>query len=199
MAEREKGAFLRWLARPEAMIGLCAIVVSVIAVLISAYEARIQRDWQRAAVWPFVQLSRSYFYDPEDEERTGERRWTLTLNAENVGVGPALIKDFRVTIDGKPVTTWSEVVRLLTGIEGKVDYGQSMINGAILPAERMYRMFEYRDSPNAIKLAEAMKDRLDFEACYCSVFGECWQTSYKEFDGSRVVKSCERDETSFQE
>jgi hypothetical protein len=55
---------------------------------VSAYEAHIQREWQRAAVWPFVQLSRSFYYSDADAP-PDQRKWTLTLNAENAGVGPA--------------------------------------------------------------------------------------------------------------
>lgn len=199
MPEQRKAAFLRWLTRPEAMIGLSAVVVSVIAVLISAYEARIQREWQRAAAWPFVQLSRSFYYEPGETDSSGARRWILTFNAENVGVGPAQIKDFRVTVDGKPHQTWKSAVQALLEEEIEFEYGQSTINGAILPAERMYRMFEYRDPAYVEEIAKAMSERLDFEACYCSVFNDCWRTSYTSFDGSRKVKNCERDDTSFQE
>ncbi len=191
-----KGGFLRWLSKPEAIIGLCAVVVSVVAVFISAYEARIERDWQRAAVWPFVQLSRSNYFS---EDTPGERRWVLMLNAENVGVGPALIKDFHVTVDGKPHADWQSAMQALLKTEETIDYGESTVNGAILPAERMYRMFELHDSALAEKVAEAMKGRLDFEACYCSVFGDCWETSYSAFAGAREVKSCEQDENSFKQ
>jgi hypothetical protein len=56
--EGRRKSFLMWISRPEAMIGLCAGVISVVAVFVSAYETTIMRDWPRAAVWPFVQLSR---------------------------------------------------------------------------------------------------------------------------------------------
>jgi hypothetical protein len=38
-------------------------------------------------------------------------------------------------------------------------------------------MFQYVDQPYAEKLYNEM-DRLAFTACFCSVFDECWQTSY---------------------
>jgi hypothetical protein len=199
MAEKQKGAFWRWLARPEAIIGLCAVVVSVIAVFVSAYETAIMRDWQRAAVWPFVQLSRSY-YTAEAGASAEGRRWILTFNAENVGVGPAQIRDFRVTVDGKPQANWEAAIQALLATEEDIDYGQSTINGAILPAERMYEMFQLHDSDLAVKIAEVMETRLDFEACYCSVFDECWRTSYRSgFDGAQKTKSCERGEGSFEQ
>ena len=79
-----RGTFAAWIARPESIIGICAIIVSVVAVAVAAYEARIQRQSQRAASWPYVQLDRSYYYaESNTPPKPGE--WTLTLNAENVG------------------------------------------------------------------------------------------------------------------
>ena len=42
-------------------------------------------------------------------------------------------------------------------------------------------------------------DRLDFEACYCSVFDECWQTSHTSFGAATPVESCQRSPASFEE
>ena len=42
-------------------------------------------------------------------------------------------------------------------------------------------------------------ERLDLEACYCSVFDECWTTSFHTFGEVQPVEACVRDETSFEE
>src|SRR5215470_19880581 len=127
MQEDNPKSFLSWLSRPEAIIGLCAVVVSVIAVFVAAYEALIQREWQRAAVWPYVQLSRSFYYT-QDDVPPEQRKWTLTLNAENAGVGPAQVRDFRVTVDGKPQHTWREAMQALLGTQDDIQYGESTVN-----------------------------------------------------------------------
>lgn len=41
--------------------------------------------------------------------------------------------------------------------------------------------------------------RLDFEACYCSVFDECWTASYSGFGRHDAVDECSLDESSFLE
>jgi hypothetical protein len=196
MPEERRNSFLTWLSRPEAIIGLCAVVVSVIAVFVSAYEARIQREWQRAAVWPYVQLNRSFYYS-DSSVPPEQRKWTLTLNAENAGVGPARVKDFRVTVDGKPQRTWRAAMQALLGTQADIQYGESTINGIIIPAGRSVQMFQYLDQPDAEKLYGSMK-RLDFSACFCSVFDECWRTSYQGSD-AESVDDCERDANSFEE
>jgi hypothetical protein len=196
MPANRNRTFSAWIARPESIIGICAVIVSVVAVAVSAYEARIQRQWQRAALWPFVQLSRSYFQSASGTT-PGATEWTLTLNAENVGVGPAQIRDFHVTVDGQRKATWGAAMQALLGTSEAIKYGQSTILGTIVPPQRTVRMFQYAEQPNAAKLYQEMH-RLDFEACFCSVFDECWKTSYRRADAVEV-DSCAVDDTSFNE
>ena len=196
MAANRHKTFGAWLGRPESMIGLCAVVVSVVAVMVAAYEARIQRQWQRAALWPYVQLGRSFYYT-DSGAAPGAREWRLTLNAENVGVGPAHIMDFHVTVDGKPQANWGDAMRALLRSKEEIRYGQSTILGTIVPPQRNVQMFQYVNQPNGEKLYREM-DRLDFSACFCSVFHECWITTNKKPD-AEAVESCGVDADSFTE
>jgi hypothetical protein len=196
MAQNRRRTFGTWIARPESIIGICAVIVSVVAVAVAAYEARLQREWQRAAVWPHVQLDRSYYLtDPNSEPDSRGR--TLTLNAENVGVGPAHVRDFHVTVDGKLQATWGDVMRALLGTEEEFQYGQSTILGTILPPERKIQLLQLSSQSYSDRLYGEM-NRLDFSACFCSVFDECWQTSYRETQAKKV-EHCAPDENSFKE
>jgi hypothetical protein len=196
MPANRNRTFAAWIVRPESIIGVCAVIVSVVAVTVSAYEARIQRQWQRAALWPYVQLNRSYFLvESTSSPNAGE--WRLTLNAENVGVGPARIEDFHVTVDGQPKATWGAAMQALLGTEEKIIYGQSTILGTIVPPQRTVQMFQYAEQPEAGMLYREM-NRLDFEACFCSVFDECWTTTYRRAHAEEV-DSCVVDENSFTE
>jgi len=197
MQEDNPKSFLSWLSRPEAIIGLCAVVVSVIAVFVAAYEALIQREWQRAAVWPYVQLSRSFYYT-QDDVPPEQRKWTLTLNAENAGVGPAQVRDFRVTVDGKPQHTWREAIQTMLGNKDDIQYGESTINGMIIPAGKSVQMFQYVNRPNAEQIYKEM-ERLDFSACFCSVFNECWWTSYRSSATAEPTEKCQKNADSFEE
>ena len=196
MPQDDDKGFGAWIRRPESFIGICAVIVSVVAVAVAAYEASIQREWQRAAVWPHVQLGRSFYYT-DANALPDAREWTLTLNAENVGVGPAHVRDFHVMVDGKPQATWASAMQTLLGRKVEIRYGQSTILGTILPAERNIQMFQYVSQPHAEKLYAEM-GRLDFVACFCSVFDQCWETSYKKSE-ARSVDACVPDEDSFKE
>jgi len=89
-------------------------------------------------------------------------------------------------------------MRALLDRDEPVSYSQSTITARTIPQERTVKMFDLFDTglTNEI-LAEF--DRLDFEACFCSIFGECWVTSYSTFGASEPVESCERFEDSFTE
>jgi len=194
--ENRRSGFASWISRPESIIGLCAVIVSVVAVTISAYEAHIQREFQRAAVWPYIQLGRS-FQSTNSTVAPDARGWKLTLNAENVGVGPAHVRDFHVTVDGKPQPTWKAAMRALLRSNEDVQYGQSTIVGIIVPPQRNVQMFQYVDQPNAEKIYREM-DRLTYTACFCSVFDECWETTSKDTPAKKV-DHCIPDKDSFRE
>jgi hypothetical protein len=198
LSENTPKSFLAWLSRPEAMIGLCAVVVSIFAVFVSAYEAYIQRQWQRAAVWPYVQLSRSFYYE-DASVPPDKRKWRLTLNAENAGVGPAQVRDFKVTVDGKPQHTWREAIQSLLRADSDIQYGESTINGMIIPAGHSVQMFQYVDQPDAEQIYKEMTDRMNFSACFCSVFDECWQTYFQGIPNAEPIERCEKNGDSFAE
>jgi len=179
----------------EMLVGVSAVFIGVCALVVSLYEAKLMREEQRSAVLPILELGRSYFSDPSNGD---SKNWRLSLHAENVGIGPARIKDFIVTVDGNPHPTWRSAMRALLGRDVDVSYGQSSINGRTIPAERQVTMFDLSDTGFTAEIIDQF-ERLEFEACYCSVFDECWSTSYTTFGASEPVDSCQAREASFEE
>lgn len=180
---------------PEMLVGISAVIIGVCALGVSLYETSLMREEQRAAVVPLVELGRSYFADPEQLER---EKWRLVLHAENVGIGPARVMDFQVIVDGIARPTWSAAMQALLSRDAPVRYGQSTINGRTIPPDRLVRMFDLTDVDLAPQII-AEFDRLDFEACFCSVFGDCWTTRYSTFGVSTPVGECSPSDDSFLE
>lgn len=178
----------------EMLVAVSAVFIGVCALVVSLYEAKLMREEQRASVLPIIELGRSHYVR---EDSPG--KWRLSLHAENVGIGPALIKDFRVFVDGEPHPTWRSAMGTLLDAGQTVSYGQSTINGRTIPPDRMITMFDLANTEVAGDIV-ANFERLDFEACFCSVFDECWTTDYSSgFSGSTPVPACEPDDDSFQE
>ena len=177
----------------EMVVGISAVLIGVCALVVSIYETRLMRQQQQAAVLPILELGRSHYVTGEDEDR-----WRLSLHTTNVGIGPARVLDFRVTVDGEPQRTWGAAMQALLGVDHEVRYGHSSINGRTLPADREIVMFDLSDERLAPSIIDQF-DRLDFVACYCSVFDECWTASYSGYGSHAAVEDCQRDEHSFLE
>lgn len=189
MPEKQK----RVAVNAEMMVGVSAVFIGLSALVVSVYEARLMRQETRSEVLPILELSRSYYVSSADAND-----WRLLLQAENVGIGPAQVRDFRVKVDGEAHPTWGSAMTILIEGGAEIEYGQSSINGRTIPPDRVVTMFDLSNTELA-KSIVAEFERFDFEACYCSVFDDCWVTSYKAWGGSKPVERCERDESSFLE
>lgn len=54
MSQSDTGRwFWAWVAQPETMIGLAAIVPSVCGLFVSTYETSLMRRHRHASVWPY--------------------------------------------------------------------------------------------------------------------------------------------------
>ncbi|MEO1035931.1 MAG: hypothetical protein AAFX44_10260 [Pseudomonadota bacterium] len=178
---------------PEMLVGVSAVIIGVCALGVSLYETSLMRAEQRAAVIPILELGRSYNYSPTDPSRN-----RLSFIAQNVGIGPARVVDFRVTFDGEPYPTWEELIRVIAEIDGDIAHGVSTMIGRTIPPGRTVEMFRLADLEHLEPILDDF-DRLEFEACYCSVFDECWTTKRTTFGVSEPVASCLRSDDSFTE
>ena len=65
----------------DAVTALIAVMIGVLALLVSGYTAYIQRQQVRAEVWPNLLIG---FYDPDQ-----------SIGVQNKGVGPAIVSSVR--------------------------------------------------------------------------------------------------------
>lgn len=178
---------------PEMLVGISAVIIGVCALVVSLYETSLMREEQRAAVIPIMELGRSYNVSSSDPSKN-----RLALVAQNVGIGPARVLDFTVSVDGQPQPTWDAAMRELTGRDRGISHSMSVINSRTIPPDKTVRMFELKDM-DVLQPILAEIGRLELEACYCSVFDECWTTRYSAFGASEPVESCTQSDSSFTE
>jgi len=153
------------LLEPEMLVALSAVVLGLCALIVSVVQVQIMREEQHAAVWPRIQMARSY--------SSGRNIGIIVVNP---GIGPAVIKDVRASIDGEPVTSWGSVLQALVPDEPPRDLVLSSISGRIIPAGEVVQTLFSADPTIADGLAEQLH-RLDLRICYCSVYDECWWVS----------------------
>lgn len=149
---------------------MAAIVVSVMTMFVYIYQAKIMREQQYTAVWPYLEWMMS----------TGQG---FSIRVMNKGVGPAIIKSTSFKLDGKPVNGVNE---LLIGLFGNIDSlsrSEEEINNRVIAPGEQLEIFNIFDGPATRKIDKSIYTRIEYEICYCSIYEECWTSV-----GLRVVE-----------
>jgi hypothetical protein len=151
-----------------------AVGLSVLAVIVAFYQARIAEQQAHASVWPYVTIGYSIY---DGSESPG-----FTWNIDNNGLGPAIIKSVVVSVDGTPRKSWPEVLAAL-GLPADLPKTTSSVHGRVLPPnlnrETTIQALHVPSIPEAKQLAAALS-RLAMDICYCSVYDECWTAHFLE-------------------
>lgn len=147
-----------------------ATFVGVCALGVAGYTAYMQRQQVRAQVWPILEF--------------GSTNGPIKLTLANKGVGPAIIKNVIVRVDGQPVKNWLEAIKKFLAPGQEPHFEESDMNGRILAAGETMAVFTPHDDNNTPLdfdksnplWVSLNKDRfrVSVEICYCSTLGECW-------------------------
>lgn len=150
--------------RVDRWLSIAAGVGAVCAVAISLYQAALAREQQRASAWPYLTQSNSYV--------PGQ---PYTRQVENQGVGPARVRSFEVRVDGRPVRSWDEAVRALTGKGNSELVYSSFGRGSVLPPGTTRTLLQLPSGDQALAFWVGAQTRLETAICYCSIYDECWK------------------------
>lgn len=152
----------------DMLVGLSALLVSLVAVIVSLYSASIDREYARASVWPRLQIYRSFTI-----EDTADAKGSFSYGVSNFGTGPALIKYAEVSYKGKPIQTWQQLVEAFEG--GQLIGTQSHISTTVMPAN--FTIKPYITQSNELMKSFLQADEyIEIKLCYCSIYDECWET-----------------------
>jgi len=91
---------------------IMALVISVIAMITSIYEANIMKSQQKAMVWPYIKASEAY------------NSKGFAVKVFNNGTGPAIIKSVEVTYKDKPI---KDVNQLLDSLKPDRTFGYDIV------------------------------------------------------------------------
>ena len=176
----------RWYAEPETFIAVAAVIVSISAVVVGIYEASLQRHHDRAEVWPHLEIQ--VFTKPTGAE----------IDLENSGIGPAIVQSATVTVDGKPVSTWNNVLQSLNGADPAPFANFSSIGHGLRPGDRLALIdMPLSDRPKDFWNAIA---RVGISVCYASVFEQHWIVEAKKLGEGvawRDASQCPHTNSSF--
>ena len=122
----------------------------------------------------------------------------LEFTVRNVGTGAARVVWFEFRVDGKPMPDMSAVIHALSPeLKSMPTFNSGPVAKRVFAAGAEQRFFGWPKPAAAdagsvdawMALNSARFKRIEVEACYCSVFDECW-TSKLNGDVPVLTPSC---------
>lgn len=180
----------KWL---DLLLPITATIVSLVSIVIAIHSGQTMERLVAADTWPYFEWQNG---NTNDE---GERVITLTLR--NAVAGPAKLRWVRFVYNGRPVRQWPELMKACCAGGKPVDTDQqaiALVDGTIVTDGVQGRVLLPGDKitvirfPLSAKNAEVWKRfnterfRVTREACYCSVFDECYKSKLNGSDPEHV-------------
>jgi hypothetical protein len=174
----------------DAWAAVLAAFAAVMALLVGAYTANLQRQQIQAQVWPRLIVG------------FGGNKHYLVWNK---GTGPARVRSVRLEVDGRRVKDWDHFLKAFGHDPGH--YSQSQLNRSVLTAGERVDVYVADDSDAGralfVDVFRKNGHRIGIEVCYCSVLDQCWRTggggSFGDIDDEREVGSCPRVQDAFEQ
>jgi hypothetical protein len=149
----------------ERYIAMAAFAVALCSMVVSVAEFRAARFQQRINAQP--RLSYTFYFN---ESGAG---WKIY----NSGLGAARLRGFRMFVDGEPVRDFAIIGKSL-GLPQLTRFHFTIPRvGDRIAAGQESILYWLDPGPAAAALPEQCK-RVNIQACYCSLYGDCWLFSY---------------------
>ena len=156
--------------KSEVIVAISAIAISIMTLFVYIFQAQIMMDQQHTSVWPYVEWTSTY-YSEENQE--------FYISVVNKGVGPALIKDTRLTLDDSVYSydRYGDFMKALIG-KGRRDSLWVMYsvadNRVLAPGEEV-KIVHVKNWQTA-RIPTFNIRRITYTICYCSIYDDCWTT-----------------------
>jgi hypothetical protein len=161
-----------------------AVVVSFASLYIAWRQNSLMERQLAASVWPVVEFTNG---------NEAEHKEMVHLGLRNGGLGPARIRAFELSYQGKPLTSWWQLLAACCGWK-ESDSGKvlsSQILGRILAAGQSFSFLslERAENEELWKKLDQARFHLAGHICYCSVLDQCWSLDINEVEPVPVT-SC---------
>lgn len=168
--------YLPLLTVGQLVIGAPAFIISVVVAYATSVQADATRKMTEASVWPRLQIGRSFDSGVAQRRPDGgfdydEAKFVTSIIVHNAGIGPAVVKHVRVSVDGVAYRDWFGLVEQAFGING---ISNGSLAARVVSAGETVQWLTL-DGKAALALRDAYDEgRLQAQVCYCSVFDSCW-------------------------
>jgi hypothetical protein len=148
----------------NSVLPICALLISAVACAASLYQLRMAMSSISAQTWPYVTIGWRHTND-----ETG-------IVVDNDGLGPAIIRDVVLTVDGQDQHDAISALRQIISITDAGIELDALTRGVVIRAGKSLNLFIVRGASWANQLRSA-QNRVNLEICYCSILGRCWSNS----------------------
>jgi hypothetical protein len=180
------------------VIAMCAVLISGASFYATYLQAQSEEKQVKAATWPYLQFSSgNYNIETEEEE--------LYLRIENVGVGPAMIKNFSMSYEDIESHNVYNLLAACCIPEGEDKLWLSKpevhnkvglivtdtVNNRILPVGNAINVVMIKKTDGNEEFWNKVNHdgrKIKGQACYCSLLDNCYQTDF--VNEPVLVKSC---------
>jgi hypothetical protein len=166
--------------RLDFVIAIGALLVSALTAATLVYQTHVIGEQFSAAIWPYLSIGTTYSANGE------------TIVVTNDGLGPALVRSARLTVDGTAVRAWNDYVStleadprlspifqktraaVLAGRGGGATLSMSSIgpSSTLRPGatSNLLKLTLAGDVPSVL----LNRHPISIDLCYCSLNGSCW-------------------------
>jgi hypothetical protein len=173
-------------------VAFSALFVSLCSLGIALHHGRTMQRLVEANSRPFIQFTLENVEHAADDAITQ----AMTVLITNPGAGAARIERFSVLVDGKPADSMRGAIMLLAGTTsndglGPITFADVAPSYVKAGSERIVLRWPRTAANGALwdRVTAAEHNRVKFDACYCSIFDECWIENSDTFRPT-PVKSC---------
>lgn len=143
-----------------------AIAISISTLFVYIYQSNLMKTQQKMSVWPHLTFGPSWGDDD------------LSLNLINKGIGPALIHEVHLALDGERLGGIQQIMDALPDSLFRTFSYSSLWGGQVIMASEQITFLRVTEAGATQYLRNALESgRLRMEICYCSVYGDCWRSS----------------------
>ncbi|HEX4304201.1 MAG TPA: hypothetical protein VHZ78_15500 [Rhizomicrobium sp.] len=177
-----------------------ALLLSAVSLWVAVGTMDANQKMVAASSWPYLQITTS------DVAPDGSS--ALTFDVGNAGVGPALVENFEVQYNGKPIASSDQLLHLCCGYDPRKprpvavnqpnigSWTEGTVGGSVIRAGETRNFFKMALTAQNAHTWNILRDavtthRLVARFCYCSVFSECWQSLFVGLHPTRVHRCAE--------
>jgi hypothetical protein len=179
----------------DLLLGVSAVSISFISLFLAIANGRAMERLVQSNSWPFIEIGTS------DVESDGAPH--IRMFIVNKGVGPARIETLEVTYNGTPMSRPRALLNAMLGRTTVPPHPRMIVASVahnVLAAKENISFFDVKPEDLSAEDYAAIDrglQKVNFLACYCSVFDECWSVNSPKTQQPSKVKQCPASHNDF--